>query len=653
MVAFNLEVFDAKDPSRSIITLDNLTGDETILAIKKRIAQKKLKLTVERQSLRVEPKGKAVADEKKIKELGLAAQNAHLFVRDLGPQVPWKTVFLLEYAGPLFIYPIFYFRPNWIYGEGAANQPYHFAVTYAFICWSIHYAKRLFETQFIHRFSNGTMPRFNLVKNCSYYWGFAAFVAYFVNHPAYTPPYFGDAQVYVGLTGFAIAEFGNLSIHILLRNLRPPGTRERKIPRPDGNPMSLLFNFVSCPNYTYEVLSWLSFTVMVQSLPSLLFTLAGFVQMTIWAQNKHRAYKKEFPEYPKERKAIDLNMAELQAVLLCSGSGSRMTELCDTMLKCLLPVADIPMFWYPLNTLFCSGVKDIKIVVREDGKAEVKRLLETPLFAFPSANIEVIPVPRENEDWGTADVLRHIATKITRDFIVMSCDYISDARLQPMIDQFRAHNARRDFVAVEESSGRLAFVASEEDFDHPVNAAPWLNKFPNVNLSARYVDCHVYLMRHSCLGIINRQKSFSSLKADVVPYLLAQQYSEKNVAGRMLLVGTSGNGETPKCMAYFLQHGNATVAAHANNLGAYFEVNKSLEPRVLVKRSVIGSRCQIGEKSNIQGSVIMEGSTIGKEAKITLCIICPGAVIGDGAELTNVIVAKNQKVNACGGFNSV
>ncbi|WKX93055.1 hypothetical protein Q1695_010801 [Nippostrongylus brasiliensis] len=390
-------------------------------------------------------------------------------------------------------------------------------------------------------------------------------------------------------------------------------------------------------------------------------------------------------------------MAELQAVLLCSGSGSRMTELCDTMLKCLLPVADIPMFWYPLNTLFCSGVKDIKIVVREDGKAEVKRLLETPLFSFPSTNIEVIPVPRENEDWGTADVLRHIATKITRDFIVMSCDYISDARLQPMIDQFRAHNATfscllsdmcvtgpvpgpkvrrgkgRDFVAIEESSGRLAFVASEEDFDHPVNAAPWLSKFPNVNLSARYVDCHVYLMRHSCLGVINRQKSFSSLKADVVPYLLAQQYS-----------GTSGNGETPKCMAYFLQHGNATVAAHANNLGAYFEVNKSiikcltrissridqgksfdsratgihtnesivsksaeLEPRVLVKRSVIGSRCQIGEKSNIQGSVIMEGSTIGKGAKIILCIICPGAVIGDGAELTNVIVAKNQKVNAC------
>lgn len=51
-----------------------------------------LMLTVERQSMRVEPKGKAIPDEKQIKELGLAAQNAHLYVRDLGPQIPWKTV---------------------------------------------------------------------------------------------------------------------------------------------------------------------------------------------------------------------------------------------------------------------------------------------------------------------------------------------------------------------------------------------------------------------------------------------------------------------------------------------------------------------------------------------------------------------------------
>ena len=46
------------------MTLEGLTGDETILAIKKRVAQKKQKMTVERQSLRIEPKGYGILSSK-------------------------------------------------------------------------------------------------------------------------------------------------------------------------------------------------------------------------------------------------------------------------------------------------------------------------------------------------------------------------------------------------------------------------------------------------------------------------------------------------------------------------------------------------------------------------------------------------------------
>jgi very-long-chain enoyl-CoA reductase len=169
-------------------------------------------------------------------------------------------------------------------------------------CWTFHYAKRLFETVFIHRFSHATMPIFNIFKNSMYYWGFAAFVAYFVNHPLYTAPSIN--QVYAGLAGFVLGELGNFSIHVALRNLRPPGTKERRIPFPTSNPFTLLFKFVSCPNYTYEVCSWIGFTVMAQSLPALLFTAAGFYQMAVWALGKHRNYKKEFEKYPRGRKAI-------------------------------------------------------------------------------------------------------------------------------------------------------------------------------------------------------------------------------------------------------------------------------------------------------------------------------------------------------------
>ena len=35
--------------------------------------------------------------------------------KDLGPQVGWTTVFLVEYAGPLWIHPLLFFRPQWFY----------------------------------------------------------------------------------------------------------------------------------------------------------------------------------------------------------------------------------------------------------------------------------------------------------------------------------------------------------------------------------------------------------------------------------------------------------------------------------------------------------------------------------------------------------
>jgi very-long-chain enoyl-CoA reductase len=69
--------------------------------------------------------------------------------------------------------------------------------------------------------------------------------------------------------------------------------------------MTKLFDLVSCPNYTYEVGAWLAFSLMSQTLTALLFASAGALQMTIWAKQKHRAYKKEFADkYPKQRKAI-------------------------------------------------------------------------------------------------------------------------------------------------------------------------------------------------------------------------------------------------------------------------------------------------------------------------------------------------------------
>lgn len=300
----NIEIVKAiPNGQKPFVTLNGIDKKDTIKDLKKLISKQKSSLYPGRIALRLEPKGKILSDSEVIGDLNLANGN-QLYLKDLGPQIGWSTVFLCEYAGPIFCYMLFYPRPEIFYGSKAVHAPYHKVVHIAALVWTLHYVKRILETLFVHRFSHATMPLMNLFKNCLYYWSFAAFVGYFVNHPLYTPPYYGDLQVYLGLAGVIFCELGNYSIHIALRDLRPAGSTQRKIPKATGNPFTLLFNLVSCPNYTYEIGSWIFFTIMTQTVPAAMFTAIGGMQMTAWAKGKHRNYKKEFPSYPKNRKCI-------------------------------------------------------------------------------------------------------------------------------------------------------------------------------------------------------------------------------------------------------------------------------------------------------------------------------------------------------------
>jgi len=294
-----LEIVHAKS-NKAVASLQEIPASATVGEVKEAIAQKCRRYRdINRQELRLEPKGKGLKNESTLTELEVNS-GAMLYFKDRGLQIGWSTVFLAEYAGPLLVYMWIYTRPWLFFGE-VSKTAYSPVANIAAACWSGHYLKRILETLFVHRFSNATMPIGNLFKNCSYYWGFAAYVSYHVNHPLFTAP--SDTQAYLGLGAFLLCELGNLSIHLLFKNLRPAGSKVRKIPYPNSNPLTCLFNFVSCPNYTYEIGAWVAFTIMTQCVPAGLFTLAGAYQMTVWALGKHRNYRKEFKDYPR-RKAI-------------------------------------------------------------------------------------------------------------------------------------------------------------------------------------------------------------------------------------------------------------------------------------------------------------------------------------------------------------
>jgi very-long-chain enoyl-CoA reductase len=223
-----------------------------------------------------------------IRSTGLLDQST-VYVKDLGPQIAWRTVFIVEYLGPLLIHPLLYVLRPYLYRSAPAQASYLQTLSCILVC--IHFLKREFETVFVHRFSASTMPARNIFKNSAHYWILAgANIAAWIYSPS--SPTAGEANaflLYAGLFAYTLGEVGNLYTHLVLRGLRSSGGRERGIPHGFG------FGSITCPNYTFEVLSWIGiYLISALSWSVLLFAAVSTAQMMSWAKKKEKNYRREF-----------------------------------------------------------------------------------------------------------------------------------------------------------------------------------------------------------------------------------------------------------------------------------------------------------------------------------------------------------------------
>ncbi|KAA8572330.1 hypothetical protein MFRU_003g04400 [Monilinia fructicola] len=225
-------------------------------------------------------------------------------VRDLGPQISWRTVFIVEYAGPLLIHILALLVRPYLYPHSSNGSQLSSTQSLAMILVVSHYLKRELEIAFVHKFSATTMPFFNLFKNSFHYWVIGGLnLAYWIYSPtatiAHPPSRIGHLLTYLGVALYLYGEISNLLVHIKLSKLRSTGGAERGIPLGYG------FNWVTCPNYFFETLAWVGVVLVTKSWATAIFTLFSFAQMWIWAVSKEKRYRAEFgDEYKKHRYTI-------------------------------------------------------------------------------------------------------------------------------------------------------------------------------------------------------------------------------------------------------------------------------------------------------------------------------------------------------------
>jgi 3-oxo-5-alpha-steroid 4-dehydrogenase 1 len=173
------------------------------------------------------------------------------------------------------------------------------AVSFLLI-WELHYVQRTFIYSALipHEKRNFSLIValmgfiFNIING--YVQGFFLFF----KSDEYSLSWLTDVRFIAGFVIFICGFVINLSSDKALRDLKKNGDGAYKIPH--GG----MFTFISSPNYFGEIIEWIGWSVLTWSTAGIVFVLFTMANLIPRAISHHKWYKKSFPDYPKERKAI-------------------------------------------------------------------------------------------------------------------------------------------------------------------------------------------------------------------------------------------------------------------------------------------------------------------------------------------------------------
>ncbi|XP_038615873.1 translation initiation factor eIF-2B subunit gamma [Tachyglossus aculeatus] len=412
---------------------------------------------------------------------------------------------------------------------------------------------------------------------------------------------------------------------------------------------------------------------------------------------------------------------EFQAVVMAVGGGSRMMDLTSSIPKPLLPVGNKPLIWYPLNLLERVGFEEVIVVTTKE--------VQKSLNPETKMKLDVVCIP-EDADMGTADSLRHIHQKIKTDVLVVSCDLVTDVALHEVVDLFRAHDAtlsmlmkkgpdstepipgqkgkknpveQRDFIGVDDTGKRLLFMANEADLDEElVIKRSILHKHPRIHFRTGLMDAHLYCLRKYVLDFLVENRSITSIRSELIPYLVRKQFSaaatpqgqeekeqdQKKKDQKSLDIysfikeddslsfaphngcwndcrgdgSEDFHGGKVRCYVHVMKEG---ICYRANSLGLYIEANKQIpkllpalcpdEPLVhpsaqitdkllIGADSIIGPSSQVGEKSSVKHSIIGSSCLIKDKVKITNCLLMNSVTVEEGSSIQGSVICNNAVI---------
>ncbi|KAI9104689.1 nucleotide-diphospho-sugar transferase [Phlyctochytrium arcticum] len=392
--------------------------------------------------------------------------------------------------------------------------------------------------------------------------------------------------------------------------------------------------------------------------------------------------------------------------------------------KAALPMAGKPMIHYQLQWLEEARIQDILVLCPPNSRQEIAMQVDKyEEFSDLQIKVQVQQVPHGE---GTADALRSVKDHIKLDFIVMTCDVITDLPPHHLIDLHRIHGPTvtallydfgkleymaeqkgskdeyAQFIGIDGSKGRLVYAKAQEDVGGFMKLrTSMLRKFPNLRLYTKLRDAHVYIFKRWVMDILTSNKGISSIRKDLIHYLIQCQYSRKALERErmaellaanpdpleeaQLLSTTSHEFKQPSldhtdmvseetlprpsvasatepkglsalntevvCAAVIARD---SFCARANTVWAYGELNKQLAKNLPDKNNM-GSGGDLRAKQTQIGpdSMVGESTQLGDRCSIRRSVIGKHCTLGKNIKIVNcvimdyVVLEDNVKLDGC------
>ncbi|XP_011084255.1 very-long-chain enoyl-CoA reductase-like [Sesamum indicum] len=161
---------------------------------------------------------------------------------------------------------------------------------------TIHFLKRDLEVLFLHKFSGYMVLNTALIISSTYLTSAASMI--YIQHRVQGFPEPSVDLKYLGILVFLVGIVGNFYHHYLLSKLRDKNDKGYTIPR--GG----LFSLVVCPHYLFEILTFIGFSLISQTLFSYLCTAGSAAYLLARSSATRNWYHSKFEDFPKNVKAL-------------------------------------------------------------------------------------------------------------------------------------------------------------------------------------------------------------------------------------------------------------------------------------------------------------------------------------------------------------